>query len=65
MTFPVRRVPDNERMVLLNVVCFGPEQKMVHKHVVSALDSGASPIRASSAWSGTTGPGRGCLSASP
>jgi hypothetical protein len=27
-------------MVLLNVVCFGPEQKMMHKHVLSARDSG-------------------------
>lgn len=27
-------------MVLLNVVCFGPEQKMMHKHVASARDAG-------------------------
>jgi hypothetical protein len=27
-------------MVLLNVVCFGPEQKMMHKHVASARDVG-------------------------
>ena len=33
-------MPDNDRMLLLNVVCLGPEQKMMHKHVVSARDSG-------------------------
>ena len=27
-------------MVLLNVVCFGPEQKMMHKHVLSARYAG-------------------------
>jgi hypothetical protein len=36
----IRQVPDNEPMVLLNVVCFGPKQKMMHNHVISAQDAG-------------------------
>jgi len=46
-------------MVLLNVVCFGPRQKMMHKHVLSARDSGrlADSGRFRLAWDDRPQPG--------